>query len=196
MAHNSDSPCKRHHLLTLFTEQTLELLGQNPICASAVCIPSLLVPTLQWSRWSGHIGNSRNHNGHHPDSSHSHVGDEQQGALAWLSMLLKRETFFYCRWQNTYFVLFPWSRWSKGILESQWEVQFRTFCHCNKLALSRKIQFSSVVNHCVIISDWCLCSWASCCTRWTQGRTCQDTNTICMISHSCSLHLTHSWGVS
>lgn len=62
-------------------EQTLKLSGQNPICASAVCIPSLLVPTLQWSRRSGRIGSSRNHNGHHPDSSHSNAGDEQQCAL-------------------------------------------------------------------------------------------------------------------
>lgn len=62
-------------------EHTLKLSGQNPICASAVCIPSLLVPTLQWSRRSGRTGSSRNHNGHHPDSSHSQAGDEQQGAL-------------------------------------------------------------------------------------------------------------------
>lgn len=80
-----DSPLQTAPSSLLFLlktgSKTLKLSGQNPICASAVCIPSLLVPTLQWSRRSGRIGSSRNHNGHHPDSSHSHAGDEQQGAL-------------------------------------------------------------------------------------------------------------------
>lgn len=85
VAHNSDARHRRRRPLACVSsqdrEQTRKLPGQNPICASAVCIPSLLVPTLQWSRRSGRIGSCRNHNGHHPDSSHSHAGDEQQGAL-------------------------------------------------------------------------------------------------------------------
>lgn len=85
VAHNSDARRQRRRPLACVStqdrEQTRKLPGQNPICASAVCIPSLLVPTLQWSRRSGRIGSCRNHNGHHPDSSHSHAGDEQQGAL-------------------------------------------------------------------------------------------------------------------
>lgn len=109
-------------------------------------------------------------------------------------MLSKRATLFYCRWQNTYFALPSLGRWNKGILKSQWEEQFRTLCNCNKPSL--KIQFSSLANHCVIMSEWCLCSWASCCTRWAQGLTCPDINTICMISHSCIPCLTHSCNVS
>lgn len=85
VAHNSDARRQRRRPLACVStqdrEQTRKLPGQNPICASAVCIPSLLVPTLQWSRRSGRRGSCRNHNGHHPDSSHSHAGDEQQGAL-------------------------------------------------------------------------------------------------------------------
>lgn len=95
VAHHSDNPppppppptttTANHTILLLFLlslpscisaqdrEQTLKLPGQNPICASAVCIPSLLVPTLQWSRRSGRTGSCRSHNGHHPDSSHSHA---------------------------------------------------------------------------------------------------------------------------
>lgn len=104
-------------------EQTLKLSGQNPICASAVCIPSLLVPTLQWSRRSGRIGSSRNHNGHHPDSSHSTCRrwTARCTPCSAVPMPLKRETFFYCRWQNTYFVPPLSSRWNKGILKSQRE---------------------------------------------------------------------------
>lgn len=82
VTYKTPAPSSSLLLLLLKTgSKTLKLSGQNPICASAVCIPSLLVPTLQWSRRSGRTGSSRNHNGHHPDSSHSHAGDEQQGAL-------------------------------------------------------------------------------------------------------------------
>lgn len=103
-------------------EQTLKLPGQNPICASAVCIPSLLVPTLQWSRRSGRTGSCRSHNGHHPDSSHSHARRWTARCTPGSAVAapLKGETFFffYCRWQNTYFALPPSSGWSKGVLKS------------------------------------------------------------------------------
>lgn len=102
-------------------EQTRKLPGQNPICASAVCIPSLLVPTLQWSRRSGRTGSCRSHNGHHPDSSHSHARRWTARCTPGSAVAapLKGETFFfYRRWQNTYFALPPSSGWSKGILKS------------------------------------------------------------------------------
>lgn len=127
-------------------ELSLKLSGQNPICASAVCIPSLLVPTLQWSRRSRCTGSSRNHNGHHPDSSHSHAGDEQQGAhpTQAIATPLSRESFLYCRWQNTYFVPPSLLRWNKALLKTHREGYFRTVCCCNKVSLSQKILVSSL----------------------------------------------------